>query len=163
MKFLLGHNLKIFIQWRRNQPLVGGIKLWWESLLGRGNEQIIGLYGGLPHPTPIPQQGKPCKGRAKFEKIKRKNGCFQNKFVKNRLNVKTLFAQHLTYRYFSRSQYYILLMSYYTHFIHTIYLLKWFENNYFSMMLWLEPNLEVHCKLFYSANVMKEGIFSKWR
>ena len=33
-------------------------------------------------------------------------------------------------RLFSRWQYYILLMSYYTHFIHTIYLLKWFENNY---------------------------------
>ena len=31
------------------------------------------------------------------------------------------------------------------------------------MMLWLEPNEEVHCKLFYSANVMKERIFSKWR
>ena len=30
-------------------------------------------------------------------------------------------------------------------------------------MLWLEPNGEVHCKLFYSANVMKKGIFSKWR
>ena len=30
-------------------------------------------------------------------------------------------------------------------------------------MLWLEPNGEVHCKRFYSANVMKEGIFSKWR
>ena len=26
-------------------------------------------------------------------------------------------------------------------------------------MLWLEPNGEVHCKLYYSANVMKEGIF----
>ena len=23
-------------------------------------------------------------------------------------------------------------------------------------MLWLEPNGEAHCKLFYSANVMKE-------
>ena len=31
------------------------------------------------------------------------------------------------------------------------------------MTLWLEPNGEVHCKLFYSANVMTEGIFSKWR
>ena len=30
-------------------------------------------------------------------------------------------------------------------------------------MLWPEPNGEVHCKLFYSANVVKEGIFSKWR
>ena len=29
-------------------------------------------------------------------------------------------------------------------------------------MLWLEPN-GVHCKLFYSANVTNEGIFSKWR
>ena len=27
-------------------------------------------------------------------------------------------------------KYYILLMSYYTYFIYTIYLLKWFENNY---------------------------------
>ena len=50
---------------------------------------------------------------------------------------------------------------YYTHFIHTIYLLKWFEKNSFPMTLWLEPNEEVHCKLFYSANVMKKGIFSK--
>ena len=55
-------------------------------------------------------------------------------------------------RLFSRWQYYILLMSYYTHFIHTIYLLKWFENNYFPMMLWLEPNGEVHCKLFAVQN-----------
>ena len=31
------------------------------------------------------------------------------------------------------------------------------------MMVWLEPNGEVHCKRFYSANIMKEGIFSKWR
>ena len=30
-------------------------------------------------------------------------------------------------------------------------------------MLWLGPNGEVHCKLFYSANIMKEGNFSKWR
>ena len=30
-------------------------------------------------------------------------------------------------------------------------------------MLWLELNGEVHWKVFYSANVMKEGIFSKWR
>ena len=44
-----------------------------------------------------------------------------------------------------------------------IRLCKWFENNYFPMMLWLGPNGEVNCKLFYSANVMKEGIFSKWR
>ena len=41
----------------------------------------------------------------------------------------------------------ILLMSYYTYFIHTIYL------------LWLESNGEVHCKRFYSGNVMKEVIF----
>ena len=27
-------------------------------------------------------------------------------------------------------KYYVLLMSYYTYFIYTIYLLKWFENNY---------------------------------
>ena len=31
------------------------------------------------------------------------------------------------------------------------------------MTLWLEPNGKVHCKPFYSAIVMKEGIFSKWR
>ena len=45
-----------------------------------------------------------------------------------------------------------IIMSYYTHFIHTIYLLKWFENNYFPMMLWPEPNGEVHCKLFTMKN-----------
>ena len=47
-------------------------------------------------------------------------------------------------------------MSYYTHFIHSIYLLKWFENSYFLMTLWLKANGEVHCKLFYIANVLKE-------
>ena len=56
-----------------------------------------------------------------------------------------------------------LFMSCYTHFINTIYLLKWFEINYFPMMLWYEPNGEVHCKLFYSAKLLKEGIFSNWR
>ena len=30
-------------------------------------------------------------------------------------------------------------------------------------MLWLEPNGEVYFKLCYSANVTKEGFFSKWR
>ena len=30
-------------------------------------------------------------------------------------------------------------------------------------MLLLALNGEVHWKVFYSANVMKEGIFSKWR
>ena len=44
----------------------------------------------------------------------------------------------------------ILLMSYYTNFIHTIYLLKWFGNNY------------TQC-YGLSLNVMKEGIFSEWR
>ena len=47
-----------------------------------------------------------------------------------------------------------LLHSFYSYYL----LLKWFENNHFPMMLWLEPNLEVHCILFYSANVMKEGM-----
>ena len=46
-------------------------------------------------------------------------------------------------------------MSYYSHFIHPNCPLKWFENDYFKMTLWLEPNGEVHCKLFYKANVMK--------
>ena len=30
-------------------------------------------------------------------------------------------------------------------------------------MLRYEPNGEVHCKLFYNAKLLKEGIFSKWR
>ena len=38
--------------------------------------------------------------------------------------------QRSFFRSFCWWQYYILLMSYYSHFIHTIYLLKWFENNY---------------------------------
>ena len=31
------------------------------------------------------------------------------------------------------------------------------------MMLRYEPNGEVHCKLFYNAKLLIEGIFSKWR
>ena len=53
-------------------------------------------------------------------------------------------------------------MCHYTHFIHTIYLLKGFRNNYFPMALWLEHNGEVH-RSFYSVKLMKEGIFPKCR
>ena len=42
-------------------------------------------------------------------------------------------------------------------------MLKWFENSYFPMILWSEPNGEVYCKHFYSAKLMKEGFSSEWR
>ena len=42
-----------------------------------------------------------------------------------------------------------LLYSFYLH------LLKWFENDYFPMKLWLKPNREVHCN-FYSVILMKK-------
>ena len=77
--------------------------------------------------------------------------------VSKKIYIKQIKCKYLFYaascvRSFSRWQHYILLMSYYTYFIHTIYLLKWFESNCFPMMLWLEHDVKAHCKLFTVQN-----------
>ena len=124
-----------------------GISLWWGagSLLG-GNWANIWLVGGL---FPIPPVGKTLKGESEIWKNNEKRKWMVSKetYIKW-IKCKDPFCASSYVRSFSQWQYYILLMSYYTNFIHTIYLLKWFENDYFPKMLWLEPNRDVHCKSF---------------
>ena len=126
-----------------------GISLLWESTGGVSKYLTSG--GTLP---PTPSRENLHRGVWNLKKNKRTWVVSKEIYIK-KIKWKILFAQLHMLHHSLNVSIYILFMSCYNHFIHTIYLLKWFENNYFPMILWLEPN-GVHCKLFYSEKLMKE-------
>ena len=145
----MGYNLKILIWWweelvfdGKNKNLVGGVYL--------GEMNTFLASGGTPPILPV---GKTVRGESKIKKKKWKEkiGGLKKIYIKQ-IKCKYPFCAASYVRSFCRWQYYILLMSYYTHFIHTINLIKWFENDYFPMMPWLQHNGEVLWKRFIVQN-----------
>ena len=55
IKFLLGYNMKIVIQWGESTFGREGIKIWWEKGIfpggGRRMSKFLAGGGGFPHPT----------------------------------------------------------------------------------------------------------------
>ena len=63
------------------------------------------------------------------------------------IKCKDFYCAALYVKSFSQGRYCVLLMSRYTHFTNCIYVLKWSANNFFPMIIWLEPKWNVNYKL----------------
>ena len=145
MKFSLGYNLKILIQWQKELAFGGG------SLPRRGGmSKYFCQWEGTP--PYLPTRENPERGELNLKKNEKRKWVVSKEICITSMKCKDPFSAASYVRSLPRWLYYILLVSYYSHFIHSIYLLKCFEDNYFAMMLWLEPKGEVHCKLFTVQN-----------